>query len=90
MEAALRTAYEIVVGQEVPFPKLNIYPVRGMEGVKEAAIPIPKTAKGFEFLNGATLKVAVAHGTINAAYYGNTRTRFIFYTTNSANTTGGW
>ena len=67
MEAALRTAYEIVVGQEVPFPKLNIYPVRGMEGVKEAAIPIPKTAKGFEFLNGATLKVAVAHGTINAA-----------------------
>ena len=67
MEAALRTAYEIVVGEEVPFPKLNILPVRGMEGVREAAIPIPKTTKDFEFLKGATLKVAVAHGTINAA-----------------------
>ena len=67
MEAALRTAYEIVVGEEVPFPKLNILPVRGMEGVREAAIPISKTTPGFEFLKGATLKVAVAHGTINAA-----------------------
>jgi NADP-reducing hydrogenase subunit HndD len=35
MEAALRTAYEIVTGREVPFENLNIIPVRGMEGVKE-------------------------------------------------------
>ena len=67
MEAALRTAYELVVGEEVPFPKLDIKPVRGMEGVREAGIPITKTTKDFEFLKGATLKVAVAHGTINAA-----------------------
>jgi len=38
MEAALRTAYEVAVGQEVPFPKLEIHPVRGMKGVKEASI----------------------------------------------------
>ena len=40
MEAALRTAYEIVTGREVPFERLNITPVRGMEGVKEAALTI--------------------------------------------------
>ncbi|HRS54183.1 MAG TPA: [FeFe] hydrogenase, group A, partial [Bacteroidales bacterium] len=40
MEAALRTAYEIVTGREVPFTNLNITPVRGMEGVKEASIKI--------------------------------------------------
>lgn len=28
MEAALRTAYEIVTGKEVPFEKLNINAVR--------------------------------------------------------------
>ena len=36
MEAALRTAYEIVTGRSVPFKNLDIMPVRGMEGVKEA------------------------------------------------------
>ena len=67
MEAALRTAYEVVTGQEIPFNGLNITPVRGMEGIREAAITLPdKMARGFEFLAGATLKVAVAHGLTNA------------------------
>jgi NADH-quinone oxidoreductase subunit G/[NiFe] hydrogenase diaphorase moiety small subunit/NADP-reducing hydrogenase subunit HndD len=67
MEAALRTAYEVVTGQEVPFEGLNIEPVRGMQGVREAAITLPdEMAEGFEFLAGATLKVAVAHGLANA------------------------
>lgn len=67
MEAALRTAYEVVTGQEIPFDSLNITPVRGMEGIREAAITMPeKMAGGYEFLAGATLKVAVAHGLTNA------------------------
>ncbi len=67
MEAALRTAYEVVTGQEIPFEGLNITPVRGMEGIRDAAITMPdRMASGFEFLAGVTLKVAVAHGLANA------------------------
>ena len=67
MEAALRTAYEIATGTEVPFPELKITPVRGMEGIKEAAITMPdRMATGWEFLSGVTLKVAIAHGLANA------------------------
>ncbi|HNX67670.1 MAG TPA: [Fe-Fe] hydrogenase large subunit C-terminal domain-containing protein, partial [Bacteroidales bacterium] len=66
MEAALRTAYEIVTGREVPFKNLNITPVRGMEGVKEATIKIEGTTKDWSFLEGAELKVAIAHGLVNA------------------------
>ncbi len=66
MEAALRTAYEIITGNEVPFTNLNIKPVRGMEGVKEASIKIKNTLPEWSFLEGVELKVAVAHGLANA------------------------
>ncbi len=66
MEAALRTAYEIITGQEVPFQNLNIEPVRGMQGVREAAIEIKGTKPEWNFLEGVTLKVAIAHGLSNA------------------------
>jgi len=66
MEAALRTAYEIVTGRPVPFKNLDITPVRGMEGVKEATIKIEGTKKEWNFLEGAELKVAIAHGLVNA------------------------
>ena len=66
MEAALRTAYEIVTGREVPFGNLNIIPVRGMEGVKEATIKIEGCVEAWKFLEGAELKVAIAHGLVNA------------------------
>ncbi|MGM0566717.1 MAG: NADH-dependent [FeFe] hydrogenase, group A6 [Bacteroidota bacterium] len=66
MEAALRTAYEIITGQEVPFQNLNIEPVRGMQGVREAAIEIKGTKPEWKFLEGVTLKVAIAHGLANA------------------------
>lgn len=66
MEAALRTAYEIVTGRPVPFKNLNITAVRGMEGVKEATIPISNVKPEWSFLEGANLKVAVAHGLANA------------------------
>ena len=66
MEAALRTAYEIVTGKEVPFDNLNIMPVRGMEGVKEASVKIEGCVDEWKFLEGAELKLAIAHGLTNA------------------------
>lgn len=54
MEAALRTAYEVVTGQSLD--KLDFTEVRGLEGIKEASVD----------LNGTILKVAVAHGLGNA------------------------
>ena len=51
MEAALRTAYEVIVGEKLE--KLDFVDVRGFEGVKEAAYN----------LNGLELKVAVASST---------------------------
>ncbi len=55
MEAALRTAYEVVTGKELP--KVEFEQVRGLEGVKEATIQVGDIA----------LNVAVAHGTTNAS-----------------------
>ena len=54
MEAALRTAYEVVTGKTLA--DLNFTSVRGMEGIKEAEVD----------LNGKKLKVAVAHSLGNA------------------------
>jgi NADP-reducing hydrogenase subunit HndD len=66
MEAALRTAYELITGRKVPFENLNITPVRGLEGVKEATIKIEKPVPAFKFLDGVELRVAIAHGLTNA------------------------
>ncbi len=66
MEAALRTAYEIVTGRDVPFINLNIKPVRGMEGVKAASIKITDVKPEWSFLEGVELNVAIAHGLANA------------------------
>lgn len=66
MEAALRTAYEVVTGREVPFKNLNIISVRGMDKVREATILIEDTLPEWDFLEGVDLKVAVVYGTNNA------------------------
>lgn len=54
MEAALRTAYEVITG--LTLNKLEFDAVRGMQGIKEAEID----------LNGTKIKVAVAHTLKNA------------------------
>jgi iron-only hydrogenase group A len=54
MEAALRTAYEVVTGK--PLDNINFSAVRGMEGIKEAEVN----------MNGTKVKVAVAHTLGNA------------------------
>lgn len=50
MEAALRTAYELMTGKELP--RLEFHEVRGLKGIKEATIDI----------EGTPVRVAVAHG----------------------------
>jgi NADP-reducing hydrogenase subunit HndD len=67
MEAALRTAYEIVTGREIPFDGLNVTPVRGTEGeVREASIKIEKVLPEWSFLEGVELKCVVANGLAHA------------------------
>lgn len=66
MEAALRTAYEVITGREVPFKNLNIEPVRGMEGIREAAIKFENVLPKYKPFEGFTLKIAVGHGIANA------------------------
>lgn len=66
MEAALRTAYELVTGRDVPFENLNITAVRGLEGVRKASIKIENPLEEWAFLDGVELKCAVAHGLVNA------------------------
>ncbi len=66
MEAALRTAYELVTGREVPFENLNIGPCRGLEGIKMASVILEDVLEDWSFLEGAELKFAIAHGLANA------------------------
>jgi iron-only hydrogenase group A len=66
MEAALRTAYEIVTGQELPAANLHVVPIEGLRGVKEASLEIRGAKPEWSFLEGVTLNVAVAHGLSNA------------------------
>ncbi len=66
MEAAVRTAYEIITGRELPFKNLHIQPIMGLEGVKKASLKIEGTKPEWSFLEGVELKVGVAHGLSNA------------------------
>ena len=65
MEAALRTAYEIVTGRELPAENLHVQPIEGLEGIKEAALKLEGTQPAWSFLEGVELRVAVAHGLAN-------------------------
>ncbi len=66
MEAAIRTAYEIVTGRELPLDGLHVAPLAGLDGVKTASLVIEGTQPDWAFLEGVELKVAVAHGLGNA------------------------
>jgi NADP-reducing hydrogenase subunit HndD len=66
MEAALRTAWEIITGKPLPFDKLHVEPIAGLDGIKEASITITGTVPQWSFLEGVTLNVAVSHGLANA------------------------
>jgi iron only hydrogenase large subunit-like protein len=67
MEAALRTAYEIVTGRELPFENLHVGPIMGLEGLKEAKLTVENPLPEWSFLDGVELRTAVAHGLGNAS-----------------------
>ncbi len=79
MEAAIRTIVEFITGAKAEdvFANANVLDVRGFEGIKYMEIPLGDTfgpvpglishlVPNWDWLKGATLKVAVAHGTANA------------------------
>lgn len=58
MEAALRTAYYYITGKNLAGSAIDIHPVRGMQGVKEASLEI----------EGKKIGLAVAHGLANVEH----------------------
>jgi len=66
MESALRTAYRIVTGRDVPFDNLEITPCRGFEGVRQASVKLDNVLPEWSFLEGIDLNFLIAHGTANA------------------------
>ena len=56
MEAALRTAYAFITGENPPEAWYNLQPVRGYEGIREATVTIA----------GIPVSAAIVHGTANA------------------------
>ena len=78
MEAAIRSVIELVCGVRVEsiFEHADVIPVRGFEGVKYAELKLPGVGAvpdllkhlvpDWKWLEGATLKVGVCHGTANA------------------------
>ncbi len=66
MEAALRTVYELVTGRELPFEKLHVTPIVGLENIKDATIKIEDPLAEYSFLDGVEVKVAVTSGLKNA------------------------
>ena len=60
MEAAVRTVYQVFTGKQLP--RLELDAVRGLDGVKEATVPLPKPDGSGDL----PLRVAVVNGLGNA------------------------
>lgn len=67
MEAALRTVYEVVTGRELPFEKLHVQPIVGLEQIKTAEFTFESVKPEWSFLEGVTAKIAVTSGLSGAA-----------------------
>jgi NADH-quinone oxidoreductase subunit G/[NiFe] hydrogenase diaphorase moiety small subunit len=78
MESALRSVVEMVCGIKVEdlYDHADIVPVRGFEGVRYVELPVQRVGPvpeivahlfdDWSWLEGATLKLGVVHGTANA------------------------
>jgi NADP-reducing hydrogenase subunit HndD len=67
MEAALRTVYEVITGRELPFDKLHVSPIQGLERIKSAQFTIENPKEEWSFLNGVTVKIATTSGLSGAS-----------------------
>jgi iron only hydrogenase large subunit-like protein len=64
MEAALRTAYEVLTGRQLD--RLNLSEIRGLAGIKEAVLKLPEDLP--KEIAGKEIRVAVASGIGNARH----------------------
>lgn len=62
MEAAIRTVFEILTGNELPFDNLHVKDVMGLSSIKEGELFIEEATKEYKAFEGQTVKVAVASG----------------------------
>lgn len=67
MEAALRTVYELVTGREVPFEKLRVEPMKGLDQIKVAALTVEDPLEAFQFLQGVEVRIASTSGLVGAS-----------------------
>ncbi|MCK5735045.1 MAG: iron hydrogenase small subunit, partial [Spirochaetaceae bacterium] len=66
MEAALRTVWEIVTGKPLPMENLHVKALTTLEGVKTTEVTFSACLPEWDFLEGITARLAVAHGLANA------------------------
>jgi iron-only hydrogenase group A len=69
MEAALRTAYEVVTGRPLPAVQFISDGPLAAGGVHRAAIRVENVQPDWAFLEGAELKIAVVHGLARARQF---------------------
>ena len=66
MEAAIRTVYVLVTGRELPFEKLHVAPIVGLDQIKEATLKFENVLPEFKLFEGFEAKVAVTSGLAGA------------------------
>lgn len=66
MEAAIRTVYAVVTGRELPFDKLHIAPIVGLDQIKEATLKFENVLPEYSMFEGFEAKVAVTSGLAGA------------------------
>jgi len=62
MEAAIRTVYVIITGRELPFDKLHVAPIVGLDQIKEATLKFENVLPDYKMFEGFEAKVAVTSG----------------------------
>ncbi len=62
MEATIRTIYERVTGRELPFSTLQVTPMIEADQIQDIELRLDNPVEAFQFLEGVTLKGAVASG----------------------------
>lgn len=65
-EAALRTVYELITGRELPFEKLHVTPLVGLDQIRTADVTIEGALPEFSAFEGVTVKIAVTSGLAGA------------------------
>jgi iron only hydrogenase large subunit-like protein len=68
MEAAIRTVYAIVTGRELPFDKLHVAPIVGLDRIKEATLKFENVLPEYKMFEGFEVKVAVTSGLSGAKF----------------------